>query len=107
MTLNDPRAIDYAFKVVVFDEWVWLFDDSSRTYLCEARPSIYMEALHPFTDSEERDEELMYDHPDPTYLHASDGVFKDAVSVDTWPMDLDEEEAWNEAREEANGNHRL
>ena len=107
MALNDPREIDYQFKVVAFDEWVWLFDDSSRAYLCEARPSIYMEALYPFADNEERYEELMDYHPDPIYMHASDKVFKGAVEVDTWPMDLDEEEARDEAREEANANCRL
>ena len=107
MALNDPREIDYAFRVVEFDEWIWLYDDSSRTYLCEARPSIYMEALYPSCEDEERFDELLMCYPDAAYLHDSDKVFTGSVEVDAWPMDLDEVEAWDEAREEANGNCRL
>ena len=33
--LNAPREIPYAFRVVAFDEWVWLYDDSERSFICD------------------------------------------------------------------------
>ena len=103
--LNAPREIPYDFHVVKFDCFVWLYDESQRTYICSATPMIYVEAL--YWDGPEDEEPD--NHPDPTYIGEStlalgkalDQVEKVPVEC---PFDMDEKEAWDVAREEANAN---
>lgn len=46
MALNDPRTIPYDFRVLLFNNEVFLYDDSSRTYPCSTTPHVYIEALY-------------------------------------------------------------
>ena len=102
--LNAPRTTPYDFRVVEFDGWVWLFDDSSRTYPCSATPHIYIEALY----STGPDEDPGY-YPDPGYiteatLRSLEGTQSVPVSC---PFNMPHQEAWDDAHEEANANHLL
>jgi len=105
--LNAPRSIPYAFKVVALDGCVWLYDDSSRTYVCSAQPCIWAEPLYAL-DPDDSDELL----PEADYYAAStieqldsepiDGLDPDDISPDNCERD-----AWERAREEAHANHRI
>ena len=100
MALNDPRTIDYDFKVFIANGWVWLFDDSERTYPCSTRAHVWAEPVYSQDDDD-------LDYPDGGYFLAT-GVEREAVEVLT--IDHTEETeatAWDDAREEANANHRL
>lgn len=46
MALNDIRTIPYNFRVLLFDNEVFLYDDSSRTYPGSTTPHVYIEALY-------------------------------------------------------------
>lgn len=84
------------FKVVAIDSWVWIFDDSERTYICSAQPHIYCEPLYPYpAEGEEPDEDP--DYPDADYWPAS--YAKGAILVPG------EHETMDDAREYAQGNH--
>jgi hypothetical protein len=108
MTLSDPRTIDYAFEVFTADGWVWLFDDSERTYLCSPRAYVWAEPLYSQGDGDaDYPDGVDADYPDGAYFLAI-GVERRAVEVLT--IDHTEETeatAWDDAREEANANHRL
>ena len=106
MALNDPREIPYEFRVVAFDDWAWLYDNSERTFICDTWPKIYMEALYAL---EEGEHELY--PPEPNYFHAHS-----IEALESFPLELESEEvradverqeAWDTAREEANANHVL
>ena len=101
MALNDPRTLDYDFQVFASDGWVWLFDDSERTYPCSTRAHIWAEPVY----SQDGDD---LDYPDCGYFLAAEIARMEAVEVLT--VDHTEETeatAWDDAREEANANHRL
>jgi len=101
MALNAPRTIPFAFRAVEIDGWVWLFDDSERTYICSASPNIWAEPLYPVDGDD-------WDYPESDYFGASNPAFAKAVEVPVaFDADADSTEAWDEAREEANANHVL
>ncbi len=99
--LNDARVIDYVFTVVEFDEWVWLYDDSERTYPCCATPHVCIEALYWNGDEDEHPDYT----PDPGMLTEAQlrDLPRERVPGD-YPWNLPRKEAWDAAREEANGN---
>ena len=107
--LNQPRAIDYEFKVLRWEGWVWLFDDSCRTYACSTIPSIYLYPLYPVDESESE-----YP-PDPTYIgeelmSSCETVFVMSFGYLYWTEEgIDEKDAelgaWELAIEEAQSNH--
>jgi len=101
MALNKPRTIPFDFQVVEIDGWVWLFDNSERTYLCSAFPNIWAEPLYSLGEDET-------DHPESDYFPENVLECNEAKAV---PVDNDAElnpvEAWDDAREEANANHIL
>ena len=108
MALNDPREIDYDFKVFEMDGWVWLFDDSERTYPCTTRPHIWAEAAYPLCDTEAEHDEAMEYWPDGGYFLSSE--VEKVETVEVLVVDHTEETdktAWDDARDEANGNHRI
>jgi len=108
MALNDPRTQDYNFKVFEDWGWVWLFDDSERTYPCTFRPHIWAEALYPIAYTEEEYDELVDCWPDGGYYLASE--VEQMETVEAVVIDHTEETdktAWDDAREEANANHRI
>lgn len=123
MALNDPRTIPYAFRVVELDGWVWLYDDSSRTYICSPTPTIFMEPLYPcpvppageeWTDEQyERAHSDAYDSvPEADYWGADtierlESIAIDNLDPDDTAPDTDEKTAWDAAREEANANCRI
>lgn len=100
MALNAPRTIPYDFKVFEMEGVVWLFDDSSRHYLCSAQAMIWADTLY-WLDDDCDDDLLDGEYFDPD-------VVKEAKTVPgEYPFDMSEEEAWQNAREEANANHLL
>jgi hypothetical protein len=119
--LNAPRTIDYEFRVFEHDDWVWLYDESARSYPCTAQPHIDAEPLYPaysrIDDCDERTAacEAAYDEAPPEpglfLVGRPTGTFaqptpamKGSLLVMTLPFDMDEREAWDEAREDAQGN---
>jgi hypothetical protein len=99
MALNDKRTIPYDFRVVRIGDDIWLYDANSRTYACSATPLIYCEWLYSSGDEQ---------WPlDPAYFRAVEVEKRDSEKVLVLPLSTTEEEAWDEAREEAQGNHRL
>ena len=108
--LNAPRETPYDFRVFESEGIVWLFDNSSRTYICSQTPNIWAEPLY-WSDGE-CDEML----PEADYFSVSRG---DTLPWDTcgvgnrhepsgiWDESVSEKEAWDDAREEANANHRI
>lgn len=125
MALNQPRSIPYAFRVCEFDGWVWLYDDSSRTFIASLTPTIFVEPLYPvpsppegieWTD-EQREAAYMdaYDSvPDSDYYEAR---FIERFSWVAIPLNDDEEAAdwsedgeriaWDSARDSAVSNCRI
>lgn len=103
--LNQPRTIPYSFKVFEYEGIVWLYDDSSRTYICSAQPSIWAEPCY-WIDGE-CDERL----PEPDYFDS--GIPGKCPSAnlradrEEYRWDVSESEAWDCAREEAHANHLL
>jgi hypothetical protein len=100
--LNAPREIPYAFRVVAFDEWVWLYDDSERSFICDTAPKVFMEPLYTLEDEDPRV------YRDANYFHA-----RSIEKLETFPVPLGDEDtaidvprkdAWDAAREEAQGN---
>ncbi len=99
--LNAPREIDYDFKVVEFDEWVWLYDDSERTYPCCPTPHVYIETLYWNGDEDEHPDYT----PDPGMLTETQLRDLPIESVPgEYPSTMTRQEAWEAAREEACGN---
>ncbi len=99
MALNDPRTIPYEFRVFRCDGWIWLYDNSSRSYPCTATPHIYAEAL--YTD-DGRDEPS----PDGSLFTAAqvDGFEQAAIDilhVEDIAPDVPESAAWDTASEAA------
>jgi hypothetical protein len=106
--LNEPRKVDYDFRVFLFEEWVWLYDESERTYACSTVPSIYAEPVYPC----QPDDEGYDDVPDPMYFDTSmmeEHIPKgEQAEIEKYPFgEFGDREAWDEAREEACANHRL
>jgi len=108
--MNGPRSLPYAFRVVEVLGWAWLYDNSSRTFCCTSTPSVYAEALYPIED--EVDEWAA--PPDPAYFQVSRACeegLPDSIAVELdaeWiGVDVEEKDAWDAAREEAQGNHLL
>ena len=100
--LNAPREVPYEFRVVAFDNWCWLYDASERTYACSATPLHTLEPLYPLFD------DCDGSYPDP--IMVSEATIE---ALDTRPVPLDseytaanvsEDDAWEAAREEAQGN---
>ena len=99
--LNAPREIPYVFKVVEIDGWVWLYDDSEYTYLCTSTPALFAEPLYPVNGDD------MDDWPDAGYFDVGFVALREPVEVGSWPFDTEHKEAWDEAREDAQGNCRI
>lgn len=101
--LNDPRAIDYQFRVFLREDIVWLYDEASRTYPCTATPHIYAEPLYD-VDGED------ISGCSPGYFSVSRGAdpaIAGSAMVVSYPKETTEYEAWDDAREEAHANHRI
>ena len=116
--LNEKRKIPYAFRVAEHEGWAWLFDDSSRTFICSQDPMIWAEPLYYLGDDEAPGFNYATCTPEPDYHHArgSTGwehkemrpvLHRVNGSLQTWGEEVPEEEAWDEAREEAHANHVL
>ncbi len=104
--LNAPRVHPYEFRVVAFDDWVWLYDDSERTYICDQVPKILLEPLYSMLDDEpEYIPET--DYWDAREVEKLDSIAIDNLHPDDTAPDVEEREAWDAAREEAQGNHRI
>ena len=91
---------------------VWLYDDSGRTYLCTSSPSIWAEPLYPIEAEADADAALEDGYPEPDYFAIDrDTTYPGSVAIDLdpgeVPADFPEKDAWDVAREEANGNHRI
>lgn len=99
--LNGPRTVPYDFKVFSMDGVVWLYDNSSRHFLCSAQAMIWAEPLYWWEP--ECDDIL----PDADYFDASGIEGFGPVDIASYPADVSEKEAWNDAREDAHANHRL
>jgi hypothetical protein len=99
--LNAPREIPYQFKVFELDGWVWLFDDSERTYICSSSPSIWAEPVYALAG------EVEDWTPDADYFSPDDSAVHRAKLIAEWPAETPEKEAWDEAREDACANHRI
>lgn len=101
MALNTPRTINYQFKVFEFDGFVWLFDDSARTYLCSSEPTVFAEPLYMLDSVDGMD-----DLPDPTYFTADRIVYPISIQKDEdFASDIPENIAWATAREIAHANY--
>jgi hypothetical protein len=111
VALNAPRTIPYAFRVVEYDGAAWLFDDSSRTFICSFQPTIFMEPLYPLALTDEEHEEWYMSHPDADYFDARTIERLPSVPVPLWEDDItpdvEEKIAWDTAREAAQANHLL
>ena len=99
--MNEPRTTPFEFRVFIADRIVWLFDDSERTYLCSTQPSIYAEPLYALNGE---DLEIGVEAD---YFSARTIAQLETTPIDTYAADTDDKEAWDDAREEANANHRL
>lgn len=102
MTLNAPRTIPYEFRVVEIDGFVWLFDNSARTFCCSATPSMWLEPLYSTDGSDDH-------YPDPAYFTQHDIEKLESLLVydeGAGPeADENENDAWAEARNTATTNH--
>ena len=96
--LNAPREIAYDFRVIEKDGWVWLFDNSSRTYPCSATAHIYCAPLYAVDAGDDWDG--LY--PDSGLWRAADIDTENAPRVPVeCPFDMDRQEAWDTATAEA------
>ena len=100
--LNAPRDVPYEFRVVEIEGWVWIYDDSERTYICSFVPMIWAEPIYPMDRADDG-----YDWPESDYWEARKVEGLHSESVDTYSVEVDREEAWDDAREEACANCRL
>jgi len=99
MALNDPRTIPYEFRVFRCDGWIWLYDNSSRSYPCTATPHVWAEALYA---DDGRDEY----HPDGSLFTAAQVEGFEQAAIDRLdPEDIapnvSERDAWDTASEAA------
>lgn len=104
--LNAPRTIPYDFRVFELDGWVWLYDESERTYICSAQPMIFAEPLYALDEDDEEDA------VDADYWHekAVIGAKKNVslkMDAEYVAPDVPYKEAWESAMEEAQANHRI
>jgi len=104
VAINDPRKIDYDFKLLLYDEWVFLFDDSERSFLCSSIASVYLVPVFKAGTSPWETDTLYVEQPeicytDPLYMRACD--LHHYPKVDLIPVDKDEDNdhAWDEAHE--------
>ena len=98
--LNGPREIDYKFRVFVWQEWVWLYDASEVTYACSVTPSLYGEPMYP----QDHDD---FSCPVPTYFGEEVVDLSESKDLMTLDKDMNEEEAWELARDETYENRPL
>ena len=105
--LNAPREMPYEFRVFEFDDAVWLFDNSERSFPCTAVPHVYAEPLY-WTKEEYLDEPMVLDG---SLFLARDVEKFETLPIELWDEDIapavPEHEAWDTAREEAHANHRI
>ena len=106
MALNEPRKIPYDFCVLLHDGIVYLLDKSEVTYPCSTRPHYWCEPLYWENPTFNELGELL---PDPCYLLESDVDEEEMVSLQLDPLDvaasIENDEAWDLAREEAHSTH--
>jgi hypothetical protein len=93
---------------------VWLYDDSTRTYICSAQPNLWLEPLYPCAPEGLTEEEReQYDAdaydcpPKPDYRDAGTIGSLPSVAIFDAEIDTPEKEAWDAAREEAEANCRI
>ena len=98
--MNEPRKIDYEFKVFLWERWVWLFDDSERTYTCSITPLIYAYPLYSI------DWDTDYP-PEPTYFGQETIDSSEQEDVMTIEFSEENKDAWDTAMEEAQANRRV
>lgn len=97
--LNAPREIPYDFRLFAADGWVWLYDDSERTYLCSATPCVFAEPVYALSDEAEDG-----GYPEPDYFGESTVQRAKGAKLELdIPWDEPAEDAWNTAREYACG----
>lgn len=132
--LNAPREVPYDFKVVELEGVAWLYDNSERTFIASANPTIWMEPLYSTCPAEDDqcprclNGTIGYEYGEarcrgecgstwvedihgiePNYWGASSIEKLTAYDVplesDEISASVPEKEAWDAAREEANANH--
>ena len=107
MALNEPRFIPYEFRVFEFDGLVWLYDASERTYPCTATPHIYAEPLYcNMPEHAESGCDCSAFGEGALFQERDVDAFK-SFAVCTIAASVPEREAWDDAREDANGNCRI
>lgn len=106
MALNDPRTIPYEFRVFEMYGWAWLYDESERQYPCTATPHIYAEALYPVSEEAVAEFDHYGLYPDEILLSVGRGGLgvEDSLELMGVDFDVEREEAWGDARENACGN---
>ena len=105
--LNDARKVPYEFRVVEIYGWVWLYDNSERSFVCDQVPKIYLESLYPVEDDGTGASWL--DVPEEDYFGAVEIEKLPSFAVltrhpDDFAPSAPRREAWDAAREEANAN---
>lgn len=99
MALNEPRTIDYEFRAVMRDGWVWIFDNSARDFPCTATPHIWCEGAYPKEDYDSWDDS---ERPDGYYIQeCTETGLKGSVPLCTVPHYRDRGGAWVEAHDMA------
>lgn len=106
--LNAPREVPYAFRVVEIDGWVWLYDNSERTYICSQVPNVYAEALYPTADGDEANADAYDSRPNDDYFTVAQVEALPSFPVPARDEDtaagVDPRSAWDSARDEAQSN---
>lgn len=103
--MNDKRTMPYAFRVFARDGWAWLYDDSERTYICSQQANVWAEPLYFLGEEGAHGED---DIPDPDYFAASHrDPIEGSIPTREVPATETETDAWDQAREHAQGNHYL
>lgn len=106
--LNEPRKINYDFCVFMNDGIVYLVDRSEVTYPCSTRAHYWCEPVYWAEELFNESGEIL---PDPIYILTTDVDDDELVSLELpsedTSFDLESEEVWDMAREEAHSTHRI
>lgn len=103
--MQRERKLPYEFRVVEVLGWVWLYDNSSRSYCCSSTPTVWAEPLYAIDGEEEYPIDSAYFEVSRSCEEGLPSSVPVEIDAEYISLEVSEQDAWETAREVAQGNH--